>query len=358
MSEENTYEMLWDCKYCGTRKLLGLTHRCCPSCGAPQDQASRYFPSDEEKIRVQDHQFAGADVLCPACKEANGLRSRHCRHCGSPLAGAEAVARRGDQVIPDGAVVEDPARAAREDLQRAQGVQPAAAPVVVAQAGRAPRSLLGILAGVGCSTVLVAGVLLLVIVFLWRRDATLEVVGHGWERSIEIESFGKVREEAWCDEKPAGARELARTQAQRSTRKVQDGEDCKTRKRDQGDGTYKETRECQPRFREEPVLAERCTFEVSRWKRNRVATSHGSSLAEAPRWPDVGQLRRGTCEGCEREGQRTQVSWVNLRESGTTVHRCEVPESRWVSYAVGSRWHGKVRKLTGGLACDSLRPAG
>ena len=27
---DNTFEALWDCKGCGTKKLLGKTHRCCP----------------------------------------------------------------------------------------------------------------------------------------------------------------------------------------------------------------------------------------------------------------------------------------------------------------------------------------
>ncbi len=42
---EKTYEMLWDCKYCGQRKNLGLSHRHCPNCGAPQDPAARYYPT-------------------------------------------------------------------------------------------------------------------------------------------------------------------------------------------------------------------------------------------------------------------------------------------------------------------------
>ena len=34
MGDERVYEMLWDCAFCGTQKLLGLQHRHCPSCGA------------------------------------------------------------------------------------------------------------------------------------------------------------------------------------------------------------------------------------------------------------------------------------------------------------------------------------
>ena len=31
--DEPVYEMLWDCGYCGHKKLLGLTHRFCANCG-------------------------------------------------------------------------------------------------------------------------------------------------------------------------------------------------------------------------------------------------------------------------------------------------------------------------------------
>ena len=44
---EKVYE-LWACRYCGSRKLLGKSHRHCPSCGAPQQNAPRYFPADAE----------------------------------------------------------------------------------------------------------------------------------------------------------------------------------------------------------------------------------------------------------------------------------------------------------------------
>ena len=50
MSEKQlgTYQMLWDCSYCDSKKLLGITHRHCPGCGAPQDPSKRYYPKDDE----------------------------------------------------------------------------------------------------------------------------------------------------------------------------------------------------------------------------------------------------------------------------------------------------------------------
>ena len=89
MSEEKTYEMMWDCEYCNTPKLLGKTHRFCPNCGAPQNPEKRYFPPENEKVAVEDHQFVGADLHCPACSFANSRTANNCGNCGSPLAGGK-----------------------------------------------------------------------------------------------------------------------------------------------------------------------------------------------------------------------------------------------------------------------------
>src|SRR5262245_36399297 len=90
------YEMLWDCAFCGTRKLLGKTHRHCPACGAPQDPARRYFPSDDEKVAVKDHVFVGVDRVCPACGAPGSRAAAHCGGCGAALDGGKDVALKTD----------------------------------------------------------------------------------------------------------------------------------------------------------------------------------------------------------------------------------------------------------------------
>src|SRR6185436_16014491 len=117
--------MLWDCKFCGTKKLLGLTHRHCPSCGAPQNAAERYFPSDSEKVRAEDHEYAGSDVVCGHCGDANSRKAQHCGGCGAPLEGAKDIARRADQVHAASVAFTGQSR---EDARRelAPGAKPAA----------------------------------------------------------------------------------------------------------------------------------------------------------------------------------------------------------------------------------------
>lgn len=349
---EKTYEMLWDCKYCGTTRLLGLTHRHCPSCGAPQDATARYFPPDTERVAVEDHQFVGADLRCVACGEANGARSQHCRHCGAPLAGAASVAVRADQVHATGEFGGDSAATARAELLAGPAPAPPTPPASPRRKG------LGILAGCGCLLALAGLAALVAALLFWRREATVEVTGHAWERQIAVERFGRTTETAWCDSPPAGGRELSRTRQERSTRQVADGQECKTRKRDQGDGTFKEIEECQTKYRSEPVLDDRCTYEVMKWSVARTATARGDSTADAPRWPDAGISRTGQCEGCEREGSRTETYTLRLREAGGATERtCSLPEARWAAARVGQRYRSQVNPLTGAIDCSALDPA-
>ncbi|MBN2191480.1 MAG: zinc ribbon domain-containing protein [Polyangiaceae bacterium] len=354
MSTEKTYEMLWDCKYCGATRLLGLTHRHCPNCGAPQDATSRYFPPDDERVAVEDHQYAGADLKCPSCGEANGVRSKHCRNCGGPLEGATSVAARADQVHAAGQFAGDSRAAAVTELGGAPRPEPAPA----SPTPKPGRGWLGWLAGCGCLTAVVGVVALIAVFVFWKREASLQVTGHSWERTITIERLGKATETAWCDSPPTGGRELSRRRQERSTRKVADGEECKTRKKDQGDGTFKETQECQPKYRSEPVLDDRCTYEVMKWSTARTEEARGASLADAPRWPTATITRPGQREGCERTGPRQETYTVRLEEGGSsTEHTCALAESRWASMKVGSRWKARVHKLTGSLDCSALTPA-
>ncbi len=350
MSDEKTYEMLWDCKYCGATKLLGLTHRHCPSCGAPQDQEARYFPSDADKVAVEDHEFVGADRLCPACNEANSAKSNNCRHCGSPLDGSKAVTTRADQIHAEGGFGGDNAQAAKNEI--VHGRVPAPAPEPPKK-----KSIVGWLIGAGCLTMIVVGALILVVFLLWTRETALEVASHRWERVIDVETYGEVTEKDWCDQMPTGAREQSRSQAKRDTKKVPDGEECKTRKKDQGDGTFKEVKECQPKYKEVAVMADQCTYRIRKWKVSRTATANGS-LKDERRWPDPALKRTGTCDGCERAGDKREKYVVVLKDtdSGKT-HDCELPEAKWAKMATGKRYQGKIRKLSGGLDCSSLTPA-
>jgi hypothetical protein len=220
----------------------------------------------------------------------------------------------------------------------------------------AKTSSLGLVLAMGFGALALLVGLVLVALF-WKREGTFEVVGHAWERSIAVERHEMARKSAWCDEGPSGGREISRRREQRGTRQVKDGESCQTRRKDNGDGTYQEVRECTPRYRNEPVLSERCDYEVAEWRTVRTLSERGQSLDEPPPWPAVPLARPGSCVGCEREGPRREVYTVRFldrkREAEAT---CDLREDTWRAMAKGSAWKGAARVVTGGLVCEELVP--
>ena len=180
--------------------------------------------------------------------------------------------------------------------------------------------------------------------------------------SVDVENCSQpvlTKEHCWVSECTVraknmfGAKVVSRKREERSKEKVQDGEDCQVKRKDLGDGTFKQVRECQPRYKSKAVMDDRCTFEVMAWKRARTLKAEGKSLEPAPAWPRA-SLRTGTCEGCEREGARDEKYEVLFTSDGAE-HACAMPEAKWRAFTKGQRVEGKVRVVTGGLDCASLR---
>lgn len=329
--EEKVYEMLWDCPFCGQKKNLGLTHRHCPSCGAKQDASRRYFPPDDEKVAVQDHEYVGVDKHCTYCGAYSSRAAKHCGGCGAPL--AEADNAKLIQAPPPAPAVGQPAQPAKKS----------ALPKVLA---------------IGCVGVVVVGIGLVLLMVFWKRNATLRVAGHQWQREIVIERFGPVKESAWCDQLPAGVHAVSRHREQRSTKKVQDGQTCHTEKVDRGNGTYVEKKICKPKYKKTPVYDDKCDYMVNRWSSARTLKAAGDGVSPAPHWPEVSLARTGQCVGCEREGKRSEKYIVRFAMPGKKgTAECTFDNAaKWSAFKDGSRWKGNVSVVSGALSCDSLKP--
>jgi hypothetical protein len=354
------YEMLWDCPGCGTEKLLGVTHRHCPNCGAPQDPSKRYYPPESEKIAVENHPYQGVDKACAACDTANAAKAGFCVNCGSPLDDAKAVRTRSEQVgkeaIQAGEKVSDAkkdAEAARKAEQERQLAAHGAA------SGAAPASG----GGKGKIALLVVAVVMLALCglcglfFFWQKESGFEVTGHRWERSIAIESLAPVQEKAWRSDMPADATDVSCQPEQKETTKVADGEDCVDKRVDKGDGSFEEKKVCTTRYREDPVYADKCTYTVTKWSTSDTAKATGNSLVPAPSWPPVNLANPGTCVGCQREGAKKESYTLLLKDAAGAAKDCELPMDRWSTMAVGSQWTGAVGVVSGAVDCGSLRPA-
>ena len=313
-----TYEMLWDCEYCGAKKLLGKTHRHCPSCGAAQADAKRYFPAEDEKVAVEDHEFVGKDKVCAACDTPNSAKATFCTSCGSPMDGSKEVKLVGE-----------------EDAQ--------AKP----QAPETPKkSSMPIILG------LVALLAIIFFIFSLKESKDVTVTGHSWSRSIEIEKYQTVKENDWKDKVPLDGKVLSCTDKERSTEKVADGEECSTVKKDNGDGTYNESQDCQTKYKEVPVYDAWCSYQIDKWTVSKTEKTSASDLK--PIWPT---LQIHTCAkamlNCEREGKRSESYIVHLTDPTNKKFECAFDEKKWSDIKVNSSRQMDFGKVTGNIDCAS-----
>ena len=349
-----TYQMLWDCAYCDTAKLLALDHRHCPNCGGAQDAERRYFPSDEDKVAVEDHEFTGADWQCPSCDTPNAALANFCVNCGGSQEDGQRVMQRADQVAGEGTDSVEQAQAeARQHRQAERDARQAEYEARRAAAGGKPAKG----GGGGKKVILWVGLAVLAVVLIlifWKKTAMVTVSGHTWARSVAIEQFQAVQDSEWCDGMPSGAYSVSRQREVRDTRQVEDGETCEIVQQDQGDGTFKEVEECTPNYREEDVYDQMCYFTIDQWQEVRTEEATGASLAEEPRWPEVRLQQTGRRLGAEREGARSERYIVLFRTDEGETHECSFPEARWRSFTVGQSIEAELGGVTGNLRCSSL----
>ncbi len=350
MSEQKTYEMLWDCKFCGAKKNLGKTHRHCPNCGAAQDPSWRYYPSDEEKVAVEDHQFVGADVICPACSTPNSAAANNCMQCGAPLASGQRAKTLEAQIKAEGQVFQV------DDLQARLRQQNDAA---VGQAPQAQQAKTGSIPWlpvvIGVIALLISGGVIFALTY--TRSTNVYVTGHEWSREIRVEQYMSVADSAWCDSMPADAYSVSRTREQRGSEQVPDGQDCRTQRTDNGDGTFREQQVCETRYRSEPVYDDMCRYNVDRWVYSRSVTADGVSVNDRIEWPDTNISRACSSLGCEREEERGETYTLQLRGSGDTAYECPVEFDVWQATGIEDAFTLSVG-ITGDPRCDSLTRAG
>jgi hypothetical protein len=330
---EKTYEMMWDCEYCGMKKLLGLSQRFCAQCGAPQNPAKRYFPPDHEKVAVQDHKFVGADLTCPACKHPMSRACNACTNCGSPLDAGKQVAMQHMQQQMQGG---------QWQAMPGQPGQPGGYPGVVGpgQPPQPPKKSHKLYIILGCVALALVGTC--VVMYNIKRDATMTAARHEWTREIQVQRYEEVEKKGPCSGVPSGAKVTGRHKPAKT---------CTKKKIDNGDGTFKEREECT-----QPV--EQCDYRVNEWNLQRTAKATGGPDKE-PQWPDT-NVRGCSFErlGCEREGTRSERYVVYFNEDGEKKKEslsCDYKDTgAWKGVPDGAKYKGKVRML-GGLDCDSLQ---
>ena len=346
VEQAGVYEMVWDCQYCGSKGLPARTHKFCPNCGAAQETDSRRFPSDAEKKAVAaGYQYKGASLICPACNTVNEGDAQFCQQCGAPVSeAARAKTVATQQRTANQAFAADAERNVQQEELDADLAKTKAAS---GKQGGIPWVKIAIVAVIG---LIIVGVLM---ALFWKKDVQAQVSELNWERIVFIEAFSAVPDGTWCDSMPGDAYNVSRSQRQRSTNRIPDGEECSTRRVDQGDGTFREERVCQTIYREEPVYDDYCSFTVNRWVSSRQADASGVLGRQEPAWPNA-NLRGGSGLGAERESGRN-ADYRVVFQAGDKTYTCTLnDESRWRQIEVGATFNLPVGVITGSPDCSVL----
>lgn len=345
--QDGVYEMLWDCKFCGTEKLLGKTHKFCPSCGATQDPEWRYFPSDAEKVAVKDHVYVGADKTCPACNTLLPGNVEFCTRCGAPQTDAAQAKSLESRTRAENETFEREDRDARQ-VAEARGLNTPK-----------PQPRRGLpWWGYALIVLVVAGIGFGLYAAFAKRDVVGTVESFAWERAISIDRFSPVPSRSLCDSMPLDAYAVSRNYEQVGSRSVPDGETCNVQQVDQGDGTFRQERVCTTRYREEPVYDYVCSYTVNRWVPGRTAVAEGDKSA-AIAWPNPNLSCGGTGSalGCERESSRREAYTLNLR-SGENRYACDVPFAMWDGARIEQAFNFQVGVVFNNPDCSTIKPAG
>lgn len=352
---EGTYQMLWDCKFCGTQKLLGLTHRHCPSCGAAQDPAWRYFPAEADMVAVEDHKFVGADKVCPACSQPNSAASTFCVQCGADLATGKVAAVQATRELGTGGAQGD----TRRDVVKAEfdAEMQRVGAAGRRSKGRGRSRTFWLLVGIGVLALvaLIAGA---IYALTYEKETGGTVSALTWERTVTIQTFGPVSDAAWDDQVPNGAYQLSCERRERDTRRVESGSHEECRDVDQGDGSLRRDCRTVTDYRDEPVYDQWCRYQVDRWTNSREVAAQGDA-ASAPAWPlySLALGSGGQGYGKERAGDQDEVYVVVIREKGGGEHRCEYDsQAGWARFQVGAAVTMKLN-IAGQIDCDSLKIA-
>jgi hypothetical protein len=317
---QGVFEMLWDCDHCGTKGLLAKSQRYCAECGAPQNPDKRYFPKEGEARKVEGQKYEGADRTCPACNAPQSAASHNCTNCGSPLDGAAEV---------------------RGVMSPEAGARKAASPV------KKSRKWIWLV---------VLGVVLLAAFGIWFRfirkvSATMTVTAHRWERVIPIEEYNEFSETSWRDKMPRDARMARCNLKQRSTKRVEDGEECRDERKDKKDGTFEVVKKCTPKYREEPVNDEWCTYRVQRWKELTSAPLRTAGTGMTPVSPQGAPPDNAPPTlGAKRSRPMRQKLILEFGKDTCD----DVPEAKWRKYTDGTKVKVQVRASSGAVVCDSF----
>lgn len=330
------YEMFWDCASCGTKKLLGVTHRHCPNCGSAQDENARYFPAAHEEIALTNHTYYGVDWDCQYCSTPNSNNAKYCVNCGAGKDGTKPVVMVHERVAKSTQKTNNSAAA------RSVSVEKKSANYLA----------------IGIGTIVFLLFVAIITGFMVKTEESALVYNKDWNRSIAVEQYSARSGSDWCNSKPSDAYNVTSSREVRDHKQVADGQSCTTSNVDRGDGSYSKQTTCTTKYKSVPIYDNKCYYTVNRWGHSRSIVSNGDHKTE-PYWSSVGRLTSSALNvlGNERLGNRSEsytVYFKNKKKQGD-IWSCSLSQNDWNQYQIDSHFSLKVN-MFGVADCSTLVP--
>ena len=349
-----TVEGKWDCEYCGTTHIPGLT-KVCPNCGNPVSEGQKYYLSGDPMSLPAIRESDGAEWVCRYCGTYNHHDAKTCVNCGGDLAGAEDYFSQGKKYkeIP----VERNTTVSREHTT---------AKAVNLEAKNENKEIPLVLkkAPIWLKVAAVWMILVSIIGTIFMpHTVSATVVEKSWHREQEVEVYKTVEDGGWY--LPEGAHDEYQTweinhynhvlkgyetvPVQKS-RQVYDGEACSIYTTSNGDGSFDVHESCHSTYRTEwytdyeqravyedvPVYDWYYHYQIERWVPEETLTAEGKT--NSIYWPTK-ELSENERYGATKE-RYTVVVEAKGRE-----HSSKVSEQQYLDAVVGNDVKIKMNSL-------------
>lgn len=319
-------EGIWDCRYCGTKGILGR-YRECPNCGKARDGDTKfYMPQKRSYVSEETAKKINKnpDWVCDYCGEQlNSDNDKFCKSCGAPREGGNLNYHQYQEKKK----VETERKAKQQEAREKTNT-----------INSLPKTRVNwkIIISITLSILFVAG---LVGIFI-PKEREVTILELGWNREITVESLETFEENGWS--LPSGARlrytaiefhhyEQVFDHYETRTREVAKErivgyEDYVAGHQDLGNGYFEEIIASRPIYetyyeqeiyeeavyRDEPVYQTKYYYDIDRWTYNKSIKTSGNDKNNVY-WGEI-TLRNGEREGSRKEEYYANVVYKNGKE--------------------------------------------
>ena len=370
---EKLVEGLWDCPYCGSKKIRASLKNC-PHCGHPQDENTKFYLPDAITY-VPDEKASkisrNPDWQCSFCGSLNKDTDNNCRNCNATKDDSEKnyfeMRQEQGEKAKNASHYSGRNTVGNTEENTKNYEESSFSTQSYSSNARSGFNLKAVIAGLLGLTGI--GLIIAFIVALFIPNLKeVTVNDFKWERSIGIEEFITCNESDWS--LPSDARlqytqseikeyqpiiDHYKTVTETKTRPVFDHNEAHTSYKDLGNGyfekhayytpvyrneTYTETHQ-EPVYRQEPVYATKYYYEIDRWQTVAHAVSSGND--QKPYWskPKLGSKQK---TGIKTERYSVIITYKNKKNKDVTKEYT-MKYSEWKKLKKGKNVKLKLNKL-------------